>query len=73
MKLCATSQSERGKTMQKTGNEYINIEILNNKREVMAQIFIEADSKILYVHYNADILNEVKRIGWRGHYQRTKL
>ena len=40
MKLYATTTSERGKTVSKSGNEYLEIEIYNEKREKVAEIKI---------------------------------
>jgi len=40
MKLYTTIASERGKTVSKSGNEYLEIEIYNETREKVAEIKI---------------------------------
>ena len=40
MKLCTTTQSERGKTIQKTGNEYINICVTDEQGVKLSDITV---------------------------------
>jgi len=68
MKLYSTITSERASKGQ-GGNEYLYIEILNDKKEIIAQIEVLPDSKDIVVNYNADNINTIKRIPWRGHYK----
>lgn len=40
MKLCTTIQSERGKPVQKTGNEYMDIRVTDDNGEEVATLIV---------------------------------
>lgn len=46
MKLYATTSSERGKEVHKSGNEFMQIQISNEKREIFASIEVRPDESI---------------------------
>ena len=51
MKLYANIQSERGKQVYKTGNDYINIEIKDSEKKLVGYIGIKATEKNMIVGY----------------------
>lgn len=59
MKLHLTATSERGKPVTKSGNEYIKIEIKNEKREVIANYTFKWCHHYDYLPYKGyDLLKE---------------
>ena len=58
MKLCATIQSERGKTIQKTGNEYMKIILSDEQGDELVTLHVTvAYSHLQGKHYNVYINN----------------
>ena len=49
MKLYATTTSERGKTVSKSGDEYLEIEIYNETRKKVAEIKITSEKMDGYI------------------------
>lgn len=65
MKLCTTISSERGKTIQKTGNEYIRIELLvgsTKESELFCELNLKETDDKGYVLYLTDRVGETKQI-----------
>lgn len=48
MKLFLTATSERGKPVTKSGNDYINMEIIDENREKIADITIQKGTIDIY-------------------------
>ena len=66
MKLGATIQSERGKPVTKTGNEYLNIEVLNEKKYPVIQLHAKPFGENGLIHAIIRIDGQEKII-WAGY------
>ncbi len=58
MKLCATIMSERGKPVQKTGNEFIEITIRESNRNLIYTVDVESRDDEISLILNNEITGE---------------
>lgn len=72
MKLGATTTSERGKAITKTGNNFLNINLTDDRGVSYCELLIEQEEGFFYPTVKVDSLGKVEELKTSGNLKHGK-